>query len=212
MSRITAVPALESQWRKPTLHVVVNTADPWLADRMAVFRSTGCQVKFIERSKWQLYGEDWELPAGPKIVSRLDDDDVIRQEFCQFTAIAARKIETALIWPCGYVFWRGRIYTLRHPGNQFVSLFTESSDPHQIGHWRYVKEWRSVVVTSRPGWIWVRHSEATTPTLEKYRRAVVGRIEAPRFAVNLRAVHRLACEMGEAPASYEEMNHAQSGL
>jgi predicted O-methyltransferase YrrM len=86
-----------------------------------------------------------------------------------------------------------------------VSLLTHDGDsPHDQGHWKYCKQWRTVTVSNNPGWIWIRHGDTYTTTLQKYRRTQVNRIDAPRFNINLRAVDRAITASGTASADYKE--------
>lgn len=211
ISKHTAVPSLIFQVAKPEIRIVVNPADPYLAERLAAFESTGCHVVALPRSEWKLYGENWGLPHGRKIVSRIDDDDVIAKDFCARTRAAAPASgEWALLWPTGYVFWREQLFLLTHRGNQFVSLVTDSqNDPHQRGHWKYCKHWPTVIAGNDPGWIWVRHGAAATPTLGKYRRLPIRGIDAKRIPINLRAILRAIAPTGIAPCTYNSLEAAR---
>jgi hypothetical protein len=117
----------------------VNPDDPHLSARLLAYESTGCQVVPLYRSEWKLYKENWELPEGRKIVSRIDDDDVIARDYCRDLQSAAPEAgEWNLMFPVGYVWWRNTAYRLEHPGTQFVTLVTDQqTDPHQEGHWKY---------------------------------------------------------------------------
>jgi predicted O-methyltransferase YrrM len=171
-----------------------------------MYLETGCEVRQVWRSEWKLYGEDYELPAGRKVVSRMDDDDVIAIDFCERTYNAGCKAEngTALIWPQGMTYWRHQAYSWRYPGNQFVSIVTgENRSPHDMQHHRFLN-WPFVVVSHEVGWIWVRHGDAHTPTLEKYRPRRLNRIDTARTPVNMRAISRAIEPSGKAAATYAE--------
>lgn len=211
IARHTAIASLAYQSVKPVIHIAVHPDDPYLSDRLEAFRSTGCEVKPLFRSEWKLYRENWELPDGRKIVSRMDDDDVICQEYCERTRAAAPESgEWNLIWPNGYVFWRETCFLLHHPGIQFVSLVTDhDKDPHQEQHWQYHKLWPTRVVSNAVGWIWVRHGDAATSTLPRYRKVKNGGIDAKRIPINLRAILRAIADSGTASGNYREHRNQQ---
>lgn len=204
IARHTSAASLSYQTQKPVVHLVQHPNDPHASRREGMYRSAGCEIKVLFRDSWKLYGENWELPEGRKVVSRIDDDDVICRQFCEKTFRSAPESgDVALIWPTGYVLWRGRAYLLKHRGNQFVSLVTDGpEDPHRRGHWVYCKEWRSVVVSNAPGWMWIRHGDAATPTKAKYRRRALGRIDSGLIPVNVRAIIRATAESGPSAGSY----------
>jgi hypothetical protein len=206
ISRHTSIPSLRYQSQKPVIHLAVSVHDPFLHNRLEVFGSTGCEVKPLYRDGWKLYREDWELPEGRKIVSRMDDDDVICQDYCERTRAAAPESgEWNLIWPNGYVFWRETCFLLNHPGIQFVTLVTDhEKDPHQEQHWQYHKLWPTKVVSKAVGWIWVRHGDAATSTLPRYRKVKKSGIDAKRIPINLRAILRAIADSGRASGNYTE--------
>ena len=206
ISRHTSIVSLRYQTRKPTVHIVVNPDDPFVKERIEAFESTGCEVKPIYRPTWKLYKENWELPDGRKVVSRMDDDDVICKEFCDKTYISAPDSgECALIWPNGYVFWRETCFLLRHHGIQFVTIVTDrQTDPHQEQHWEYHRRWPSKIVSREVGWIWVRHGDAATSTIRKYRSKKLRGIDANRIPVNLRAILRAIAPSGKPSGNYAE--------
>lgn len=220
ITKTTCVASLIHQTVQPILHVTLMPDDPFLEDRKAYYLSTGCECKFILRKHWRLYRENWELPEGRKIVSRMDDDDVIANDFCESTRNAAPATgEMNLVWPNGFVFWREQIFRMQHRGNQFVSLVTDrQTDPHQDKHYRYYRTWPTRVVSMQPGWIWIRHGDAASSTLGKYRRQRVGRIDAERMPINLRAVLRAIANSGQASSNYREhtkqmvVKHARGGV
>ena len=214
ITKHTLAPALESQIHKPTVHLAQHPEDPYALERASLLENTGCVVLPIWRDSWKLYREDYEIPKGKCLVSRCDDDDSLSRDFFSLTYAIASEQDSpcALVWPTGYVFWRSKGYRLQHPGNQFVSLLTYDGDsPHDQGHWKYCTQWRTVTVSNDPGWIWIRHGDAHTSTLAKYRKTQVNRIDAPRFNVNLRAVDRAIVASGIASANYKEHSSSVSG-
>lgn len=205
LARLTVIPSLRMQTRKPVVHMAVCPDDVYLQERIEAFQTTGCELKFIHRPSWKLYRERWELPAGRKVVSRCDDDDVLSIDFCQRVFESAPAAgEWAIIWPNGHVFWRSELYKLDHPGNQFVSIVTDQDrDPHQQKHVDLFKQWQTVVAEEKAaGWIWVRHAAAVSSTLQKYRTKKIGRIDSDRFPVNLRAIERLVQQLPPASGNY----------
>lgn len=203
----TSIASLRTQTHKPAIHLQLSYHDKLAERRIELYESTGCTVKPIWRESWKLYREDWQLPEGRKIVGRLDDDDVLPFDFCEKTHHCGENSEgeMALLWPNGHVFWRQCLFNLSHRGNQFVSLLTDQqTDPHQIGHWLYCKEWKTRVVSHEPGWIWVRHGDAATSTLKRYRQQQVSRIDAGRFRINLRAIQRALDASGKPSGDYRE--------
>ena len=200
ITRHTCCVALATQDVKPVVHVAIHPEDAHGDARRQAFLGTGCEIRFLERPKWRLYRENWELPDGWKLVSRMDDDDVISRDFCAVLQWSFCERREALLWPSGYVFWRHEIHRLEHRGNQFPTLSTSGNeDPHAECHWEIPQRWPSRAVSHSPGWIWVRHGDAATSTLARYRRHQVGRIDADRFPVNLRAIAR-ACEASGVPS------------
>ena len=204
--RHACIPSLAFQARKPVVHVATNPHDPHTPERIKLIESTGCEVYPVYRPAWKLYGENWELPEGRKVVSRMDDDDVISRDFCEQTYKSAPATgEHALIWPIGYVFWRETCFLLDHPGNQFVSVVTDrQTDPHAERHWMFWKRWSTVVVSRNCGWIWVRHGDSATSTLKRYRTKPLRGIDSKRIPINLRAILRATAESGKASGNYKE--------
>ena len=206
ISRHTSKPSLAYQTRKPVISLSQHPDDPHAQERPQMYAETGCEVRQVWRSEWKLYGEDYELPEGRKVVSRMDDDDVIAIDFCERTYNAGCKAAngTALIWPQGMTYWRHQAYSWRYPGNQFVSIVTaENRSPHDMQHHKFLN-WPFVVVSHEVGWIWIRHGDAHTPTLGKYRPTRLNRIDVSRTPVNMRAISRAIEPSGQAAATYAE--------
>lgn len=214
--RETCIPSLRYQTRKPTVHVAINPNDPLLDQRLSAFESTGCRIVPIWEP-WKLYGMNWSLPDGVKLISRMDDDDVVTPDFCKQTWMMATRCnpESALVWPTGYLLWRGSPYKMVHRGNQFVSLLSKNHDPHQKGHWIYARSWPTFTVSQLPGWVWVRHGDSVSSTLAKYRKTKVQRIHPQLFPINWRSVERSIQESGLPSGDYKEhkrFKNAQSSV
>ncbi len=207
ITQTTVIPALASQSRKPIVRLMLHQSDPLYSARLEAFIATGCEIQLVTISgEFRLNGNDWQLPRGRKVISRVDDDDSLCKEFCEAIYAASEGLEgRCLLWPCGYVFWRDNLYSLNHPRNQFPTLVTASQEtPHDRPHVWYHDHWNCHTVSTRPGWIWIRHGIAMSSTRKKYRPVKVGRIEAERFAINLRAVSRAIEPCGLPSASYAE--------
>ena len=200
----TSFPALRYQTRKPVIHLAQSPKDPHAQSRLSMYQATGCQVVPVWHDTWQLYGADYALPAGRKVVSRIDDDDVLSADFCErIYGAAPSSGEVALVWPTGYTWWRSTAHLLTHPGNQFVSIVTDGNrSPHDMGHWLYHKQWPFRVVSNDVGWIWVRHGDAASSTLRRYRTVRRGGIDATRIPINLRAIDRAIAASGQASGDY----------
>ncbi|MFN9291347.1 MAG: hypothetical protein ACK6EB_25015, partial [Planctomyces sp.] len=74
---------------------------------------------FLYRDTWRLYGENWQIPQTHCIIGRVDDDDVLRADFCEVVYHCGMvHRERAIIWPLGLVYCRGQMFRLEHNGNQ----------------------------------------------------------------------------------------------
>ncbi len=214
ISRATLLPSLAAQTRKPTLHIVVSADDPHLQERLAAYAQTGCDRLFLYRDTWRLYGEDWQIPEGHCIIGRVDDDDVLRADFCAVVhACGMVHRERAIIWPVGLVYWRGQMFRLEHKGNQYLTLSTSRGiDPHHKAHAVIQREWRSVRASLEPGWIWVRHGDAETSTLAKYRGVPAGAWQSDKWPVDLAAVDAAIAPSGVPSADYREHGKRARGM
>jgi predicted O-methyltransferase YrrM len=214
ISRATLLPSLAAQTRKPTLHIVVSADDVHLQERLAGYAGTGCDCVVLYRDTWRLYGEDWQIPQTHCIVGRVDDDDVLRGDFCEIVhACGMVHKERAIIWPVGLVYWRGQMFRLEHKGNQYLTLSTSQGiDPHHKAHAVIQREWRSVRASFKPGWIWVRHGDAETSTLAKYRGTPAGNWQPDAWPVDLAAVDAAIAPSGQASADYREHGKRARGM
>jgi predicted O-methyltransferase YrrM len=214
ISRATLLPSLAAQTRKPTLHIVVSADDVHLQERLAGYTGTGCDCVVLYRDIWRLYGEDWQIPEGHCIIGRVDDDDVLRADFCEIAHHCGMvHRERAIIWPVGLVYWRGQMFRLEHKGNQYLTLSTSRGiDPHHKAHAVIQREWRSVRASLKPGWIWVRHGDAETSTLAKYRGTPAGNWQPDAWPVDLAAVDAAIAPSGQASADYREHGKRARGM
>jgi hypothetical protein len=211
--RATLAPSLASQTRKPLVHIVVNPRDPLAEERTRAIDSTGCRWRAIERAEWKLYGEDWELPSGRKLVSRCDDDDVLCRDFSEATyrCFEVARRECAIVWPNNYTYWRGQLFRWRNKSNQFISLSTSLPiDPHYMQHGRIKDYWTVVTASAKRGAIWVRHgdSESSTPRGCRRRRQQASRRERAtvfaRYSVRLSSIDEAIAESGRPSAHPRE--------
>jgi hypothetical protein len=214
ISRATLLPSLAAQTRKPTLHIVVSQHDPHLRERLIEYDATGCECFFLYRDTWRLYGENWQIPQTHCIIGRVDDDDVLRADFCEVAYHCGMvHKERAIIWPVGLVYWRGQFYKWHHPGNQFLTLSTSRGiDPHHKAHAVIQREWKSVRASNEPGTIWIRHGDAETSTLLKYRKAVASAADVAAFGVDLAAIDAAIAPSGQASADYTEHGRRARGM
>ncbi len=214
ISRATLLPSLAAQTRKPTLHIVVSQHDPYLRQRLIEYDATGCECFFLYRDTWKLYGENWQIPQTHCIVGRVDDDDVLRADFCAVVHHCGMvHRERAIIWPLGLVYWRGQMFRLEHNGNQYLTLSTSRGiDPHHKAHAVIQREWRSVRASFKPGWIWVRHGDSETSTLPKYRATPAGNWQSGKWPVDLQAVDAAIAPSGQASADYREHGKRARGM
>lgn len=214
ISRATLLPSLAAQTRKPTLHIVVSQDDPHLQERLAGYAGTGCDCVVLYRDTWKLYGENWQIPQTHCIIGRVDDDDVLRADFCAVTyACGMVHKERAIIWPVGLVYWRGQMFRLEHKGNQYLTLSTSRGiDPHHKAHAVIQREWKSVRASLEPGWIWVRHGDAETSTLPKYRATAAGAWQSDKWPMDLAAVDAAIAPSGIPSADYREHGKRARGM
>ena len=214
ISRATLLPSLAAQTRKPMLHIVVSREDPYLRERLAAYAETGCDRLFLYRDTWKLYGENWQIPGGHCIIGRVDDDDVLQADFCAIVHYCGMfHKERAIIWPVGYVYWRGQMFRLEHKGNQYLTLSTSRGiDPHHKAHAVIQREWKSVRASLKPGWIWVRHGDAETSTLPKYRSVPADNWQPGAWPIDIAAVDAAIAPSGTASADYTEHGRRARGM
>ena len=214
ISRATLLPSLAAQTRKPVLHIVVSEHDPHLQERLAGYAGTGCDCVLLYRESWRLYGENWQIPEGHCVIGRVDDDDVLRADFCAVVhACGIAHKERAIIWPVGLVYWRGQMFRLEHKGNQYLTLSTSRGiDPHHKAHAVIQREWKSVRASLEPGWIWVRHGDAETSTLAKYRGVPARLQDIAMFTMNLLEIDAAIAPSGVASADYREHGQRARGM
>jgi predicted O-methyltransferase YrrM len=105
------------------------------------------------------------------------------------------------------------MFRLEHKGNQYLTLSTSrGTDPHHKAHAVIQREWRSVRASLKPGWIWVRHGDAETSTLPKYRATAAGNWQPDAWPVDLAAVDAAIAPSGQASADYREHGQRPRGM
>jgi hypothetical protein len=178
VTEATIIPSLTAQTAKVKLVVSINESDPFLLDRQALFDSTGHDVSYVEKG-------EWDLPVGPRnLVGRIDDDDVIPMDFLKLSREMATFCaeKGALIWPNGYIFYKGKFYRWHWPGNQFIALVSrDGSQPYAAHHQSYLDAWPVVIAENSRGWVWIRHDSAITGTRRKYLKKSGGDVNFRRF-------------------------------
>jgi len=195
VSRKTIYPSLLQQTRGVKLQVSVCEEDPLLADRKLMFEATGHEVEYVYNSPATLdtlLEHKWDLPVGPRnLVGRMDDDDLIPTDFCEISQDKAPycDVNGLLVWPNGYVFYRGEFYRKRHPGNQFCALVSrEGVGPHDHIHRSYIDAWPVLYANASRGWVWFRHDAALTGTRPRYRRDKGTQLNTRRFPYDFGAM------------------------
>lgn len=222
LSRLTIAPSLKHQRTPFTAVVLVNPEDPHLADRVALFEKSCQSIVFLESRKPKNprsnlpandAGRDerlatsgaetiasplWAsgvLSTGKRLITRVDDDDVVAAWMTERLQRLAIKIneDSVLYWPNGYVLgdqlrWR------TSETNQFQTLLTSSPDPGETPfreHHAHVRDrWPVVEVDAARAWCWVQHPQAKTWRAD---RRWSGRIEdrpTRHFTADLSAVRR----------------------
>jgi hypothetical protein len=64
----------------------------------------------------------------------------------------------------------------------------------------------------KPGWIWVRHGDAETSTLAKYRGTPAGNWQSGKWPIDLAAVDAAIAPSGQASADYREHGQRARGM
>lgn len=207
LSRLTIIPSLAQQTADAEIVVSVHPDDPHLADRQETYRSTGRMVRFVEASSDapsnapgvpkphavpHHLNVDWQLQHGVRqLVGRCDDDDILPTDFCEISQRAARTCpnKSVLIWPNGYVFFDGEFYRLHHEENQFCAIVSDDgTHPHEHSHRSYVHAMPVTIAEPSRGWVWVRHRQAISRTLNRYLRHRGTQLNIRRFPYDFDAI------------------------
>ena len=192
------VPSLREQTYKPKLVVSMSTRDPLYFERKAVWRSTGLDVRFTERDKDRLpvtwrnvtKGDNWELPAGPRLaVMRIDDDDAISVDYVKITLDRANECnwnKAVLNWALGYVIYNDQLFRVCHKRNMFMTAVSNAGfSPHSIVHNHAGRYFRVIGINHSRGWVWNRHRFTLSRTGRKYRRRLAAKPTLSRWAIPL---------------------------
>lgn len=191
----TMLPSLQQQQATDTplqVVVAVDSTDPLLAKRKAAWQTCGHDVRFVavDNVTDSRFVIDWQLPdnTGKRLLTRLDDDDLISVDFLRLTqAEAAGPYSRAVLeWPNGYVWHSGTLHRLRNPCHNNISIVTVGSEtPYDADHKSWQGAWPVFPVNDSRGWVWVRHATTMTKTKPKYLRQTAGQPNAKRWAVGL---------------------------
>jgi hypothetical protein len=104
------------------------------------------------------------LQPGPRLMTRLDDDDALARDSLARTAAAASQLRkrTVLMQPAGFRVWQGRYTSVRHFTNAMHTLYAPAGDSmtvYDYGHRKCDKVAPVRTVDMHPGWLWVRHPD-----------------------------------------------------
>lgn|GEM_PF-2819308 len=198
VTRSMFIPCMQGQKDKVQVVVSVCKSDPLLSERMDAFQQCGHGVRFVFREPAQVpvtldnvCGQDpWGLPGGRRIaVTRCDDDDGLAVDF--FTLTKERLLEcdwevAVLQWPFGYTLYDGRLYRSRRPGNQFITIVSDSAmDPHMTEHWKFPSLLPTLTVNNSRGWIWNRHDHTIMGTRKRHMPRLASPPNRTRWSVQL---------------------------
>ena len=150
LSQRTIIPCLKRQTQKTgVICLRVDRNDPLLQPRIAAFENTGFNVQ-----------TNWNLPDGPRLTTRVDDDDAIANWFLEDTLAETENMDpadpTVLSWPNGYVWCGRRLRQWSLPENMFISLLSETGCVMDFKHRR--TPYRISRIAQRRAWVWVRHT------------------------------------------------------
>lgn len=177
---VTRGVTVASMWaqsnRDWTWLVALDRADPFRAERRAVFESAGVPVAFLDVESSgtrqvaaaEAYRADWDSLIGDRCQSvamtRLDDDDAFAPWAMQRVADAATRIRvrSALMLPRGIRVWDGRCTLVRHNSNAMQTLVTPPGDTLHV--YAYLHRKVATVaqvrhVDTRLAWVWSRHQD-----------------------------------------------------
>lgn len=194
---ITARSLAAQTERRWTWLVLVDEADPLLAERVAILRSVGVEVVLVHdpsiartgiadapQGRWADFIE-WDEGV---LTTRLDDDDALGPKALGALQAAATGARGRVVWvlPSGFRVADGRVNAMWHPKSQFVSLQVPANDRATImdtSHLRTAALARPRIASPTPQWLWVRHREARTESGPSSQR---GRSRMRRISDDLR--------------------------
>ncbi len=115
---------------------------------------------------------DSQIPDGPVLLTRLDDDDGYTSDAMERIQEAATRPDTegsALIFPEGFIRWEdGLTTTMRHETNWFVTHYrgperwSTQEHPYSVSH-NDIHNYMPVhLIDDDPGWLWYRHNMNVT--------------------------------------------------
>ena len=168
----------EPRWR---WIVLVDEADPLLAERKAAFQSAGGLVDFLPFSgDGSMYRAPWAEAVGlpsneATLMTRLDDDDALAPDALERIrdASVASDASARVIWmlPEGFRVYRGRYARMRHEANSWATLQVPPGDTatvYDFPHKRAEGFAPIRMVDDYPGWLFVRHGD----TISRNRRVL----------------------------------------
>ena len=208
VSYATLIPCLKNQTRNSfELIVLVDEKDPCLPERKQAFESIGVPVHY-----------HWETWDEPTLLTRVDDDDCIANDFSQrLQSAASGQRSGVFVFPSGMMFSDGSWRKWNYDGNMFVSILARNSrDLFAHTHRAILKRHRlHRIPTERPMWIWVRHTSALSRTNDRLLRLPKAKFDANRFnGVSFPQVMRTCREkqIAKLPNGYQDSQFCFTSL
>lgn len=161
----TLIPCLRSQtFRNFEVFLIINDRDPYRETRMDTWSSFNVRTfRSVEEAKQH-------LPTTPYIVTRIDDDDFVDDDFIGTLQrhFPKNPIKTSalLTYPYGFLLNEGKLYHMSDVGNMFISLKVvdgSQASPFDMKHGHYKSYPHIEVVSFRNAWVWHRHGDNKSP-------------------------------------------------